>query len=835
MAIEGRDRDLVLAPGEFAYVLDTTKGLINVNVGPYKTSMAGTDQPVIWEKEKLRFARVDLDKAIQRDVVAPEGFYLALYNPAGDEKLAHPRFGASSPSADLSVGHRVHIPGPAHFPLWPGQMADVIRGHHLRSNQYLLAQVYNDTEATANWPKAVVKPQSATPPPEPGESTPLPTPTQFAPGQLMVIKGTDVAFFLPPTGIKVVPENDKFVREAVTLERLEYCILLDEDGNKRFVKGPDVVFPEPTETFVTKDNQRKFRAIELNETTGIYVKVIADYTDETGDHKAGDELFITGKEQAIYFQREEHSVIRYGDQTKHYAVAIPSGEGRYVLDRKTGVVDLRRGPVMLLCDPRHEVIVRRVLADKTVALWYPNNPKVLEVNRGLAASSTASAKATDASQYEAGRVMASSLGTSSNYMMLNVADEAALKSRQLAGDTFSRGTSFTPPRTLVLDTKYEGAVSITVWTGYAVLVIDKTGHRRVVVGPQNILLEYDETLAPLGLSTGRPKTTDKLLETVYLRVHNNAISDCIKAETSDLVPVDITVSYRVNFEGDDPEKWFAVENYIGLLCDHVRSLIRNAVKRTGIETFYGNAIDIVRDTVLGTADGGRRPGRAFDENAMRVYDVEVLDVAIGNSSIAHLLIDAQVTAMKSAMQIAEEERALAITIRAEDVKRAMAETKATTAEKIGLATQRELASTLDVALLRTQNERRVEQERLEAQVDAQTLYTTLNDAELARKKAQSDHDYAVREQSVDLELKRILGETEEIVKRTEAVDANLATAITTFADQALVERITTALAPMAAMSGVSVAEILAGLFKGTPFEGVMKQLGTHARMPVAQS
>jgi major vault protein len=47
--------------------------------------------------------------------------------------------------------------------------------------------------------------------------------------------------------------------------------------------------------------------------------VIADYDD----HKAGDELFITGKEQAIYFQREEHSIIRYGDQTKHYAVAVP--------------------------------------------------------------------------------------------------------------------------------------------------------------------------------------------------------------------------------------------------------------------------------------------------------------------------------------------------------------------------------------------------------------------------------------------------------------------------------------------------------------------------------
>lgn len=55
------------------------------------------------------------------------------------------------------------------------------------------------------------------------------------------------------------------MRNAVTLERLEYCILLDEDGNKRFIEGPDVVFPEPTERFVEKNGFRKFKAIELNE------------------------------------------------------------------------------------------------------------------------------------------------------------------------------------------------------------------------------------------------------------------------------------------------------------------------------------------------------------------------------------------------------------------------------------------------------------------------------------------------------------------------------------------------------------------------------------------
>src|SRR5580765_62057 len=257
MPNEGRDRDLVLAPGEYAYILDTTKGLVNTIVGPNKVSMSNTDQPVIWDKEKRKFGRVDAEKAICTDSIAPEGFYIALYNPSDKP----PSAGMNAAAPQLRIGHRVNIPGPVNFALWPGQMADVIRGHHLRSNQYLLAQVYNDIEASANWSAAVVKPQAPVlqtggGPAGNEPATPLPiTPRSFTPGQLLIIKGTDVAFFIPPTGVKVVPESDEmigmtFVREAVTLERLEYCILLDEDGNKRFVQGPAAVFPEPTETFI---------------------------------------------------------------------------------------------------------------------------------------------------------------------------------------------------------------------------------------------------------------------------------------------------------------------------------------------------------------------------------------------------------------------------------------------------------------------------------------------------------------------------------------------------------------------------------------------------------
>jgi major vault protein len=116
---------------------------------------------------------------------------------------------------------------------------------------------------------------------------------------------------------------------------------------------------------------------------GIYVKVIADYKEDTIEYNAGDELFITGKDQKIYYPRPEHAIVKYGDQMVSYAIAIPEGEARYVLNRDTGEVNLRKGPQMLLPDPRHEVVVRRILSPKQVDLWLPGNNDAKAYNNAL--------------------------------------------------------------------------------------------------------------------------------------------------------------------------------------------------------------------------------------------------------------------------------------------------------------------------------------------------------------------------------------------------------------------------------------------------------------------
>ena len=849
MAVEnmGRDRDLVLAPGEFAFVLDTTKGLVNVIVGPNKTSMSNTDQPVLWNERERRFTRCNFEQAAQAYPNAPEGFYLVLANPVdGGGRDEHPREGTSTGMPALKMGRRVNIAGPAHFPLWPGQTAKGIEGHHLRSNQYLVVRVYNDEEARANWGKAVVKPQTQTParPDDPRQSEsvggsteggstssegstsaagPTATPPDLTMGQLMVIRGTDVAFFIPPTGIEVLPEDgERYVREAVTLERLEYCILLDEDGNKRYVQGPDVVFPSPTETFVTKDGQRKFRAIELNENSGIYVKVIASYSEGETAYGVGDELFITGKDQAIYFPREEHSIIKYGDQTIHYAVAVPAGEGRYVLDRNKGEVRLVKGPTMLLPDPRKDVIVRRFLAAKTVALWYPGNQKVLQVNQELEAA---------AKSLPSGEYLDTSTLRSRSLAAPAATPQTTRYEESLVADTFRRGTSYTPPRTVTLDTKYEGAVTVNVWTGYAVLVVNKTGDRRVVLGPQTVLLEYDETLAPLELSTGTPKTDEKLLGTVYLRVQNNKVSDMVRVETQDLVQVEVNLSYRVNFEGDALEKWFAVENYVRLLVDHLRSLIRNTAKHKGIEEFYAGAIDIIRDTVLGVQNyEGKRPGRLFSENGMRVYDVEVLDMRIGNADVARLLTGAQTEALQAALRISKEERELKVTKRSEKIKREVLIAQVETEKKKQKLEKEKIAAQLEANMAQITAAATKRAEELRNKKGEQEALNGISQAEMAREKADADQKHEVRQREIVAELARLHAETEETVKRLGAVDDKLVAALQAFADGSLLEKMAEAIGPAAMLSNVPVADILGMVLKNTPLESVMKQLGTRSRL-----
>lgn len=833
---QGRNRELVLPPGTYAFVLDSTKGKVSAYVGPFKNSLSDTDQLVVWDAAGKRYTPVNtIEDAKQVFTLAGEGQYIVLTNPAADD--GHPHTATANDAVELEAGKRVIVPGPATFPLWPGQTAQTIDGHHLRHNQYVLVRVYDEDEARDNWESAIMAPQvSGTDDSTVVDDSERIDSSELTMGQLFIVPGTQVSFYMPSTGLEVVREeggetgvsigSGKYVRDAATLETLEYVVLLDENGQKRYLRGPAVVFPRPTESFRrNKQGGRNFQAIELDERSGLYVKVIEEYTENSTVHPVGEELFITGKEQSIYFPRPEHSIITYGEQRKHHAIAIPAGEGRYVLDRKTGQVNLERGPAMFLPDPRYQVVVRRILDPHDVSLMYPGNSEALQVNRRYQQ---------EAEEQEAVMAMASAtalpdagtmrsirgLSASSNYAASTLAG-ALPDVQNFGGDAMSRSTTYRGARTITLDTKYEGAVALNIWPGYAVLVTNKTGDRRVEMGPRTVLLEYDETIMALALSTGRPKNDENLLRTGYLRVLNNVVSDRILVETRDLVRVAIGVSYRVNFIGDELE-WFSLENYVQALTDHCRSRLRNAAKQFDIRSFYLDTINIVRDTLLKTAtEDDERPGLTFTENGMHVYDVEVLSVDIQDQNVAALLTDAQGKALAGAIQLSVAEDSAVREARLQELQReSLLEHQVTWVADYKVSVERmeanaELQRTEQTLALGTLEERaKVVSRELEIEWDRFALTI----------------DQLTASNVTDME--RLVAETSEFVRRLNAVTPDLIKAIEIFGDQTLTEKIVTAIGPAAMAAGTTTSDILLKIFKGTPLEAAA---ATLAMRPLSNS
>lgn len=817
-------KDLVLSINEYAYVLDRTKGNVLCHVGPTKTSLSQSDELVRFEPKSKRFRPCGYNEAISLFASAPENWYLVLKNPTKSGR--HPTAGTSNNlPEDIEVGRKINIPGPVSFALYPGQMAKVVKGHALRTNQYLLARVYDAASASAEGGQVI----------DADGNVVVPEKKDYVNGQILVIKGTDISFYIPPTGIEVIPlQNDDalgYIRDAVTLERLEYCILKDEDGNKRYVHGPEVVFPEPTESFVTSPKGGFiFRAIELSKISGIYVKVIAEYADDDGTvHPVGEELFITGDDQMIYYPRPEHAIINYDEKILHHAIAIPDGEGIYVMNRMNGEIKTVRGPAMYLPDPRVEVVVKRKLSQRECNLWYPGNQTALAYNAGLTEKSLekAIAKSVKAATANLDSSTATAYSVANSVSNINREFQTLAYLESNAG--ISRGTSYTKPRTITLDNKYDGVVSLDVWTGYAVNVVSKNGTRKVVRGPQTILLDYDQTLEELQLSTGKPKTTDKVEHTVFLRYENNKVSDIISVETKDFVECSVKVSYCVDFDPAYMDSWFSVDNYVKYLCDRIRSLLKREVKKHTIEDFYQNYSDIVRNIAIDYSENttsekasNKHEGRFFRENGMFVKDCEVLSLTV-ESEIAEILERHQRDMVEKSLELSDAEARVKVAealFDAEKKENELASTKLINRMNLqGEEARRKLEIQAEV----NRKQEAEKQAAKQAEKDMQVLIDAIHEAEMARKQKETDANIAEKQALADIEKAKQEAYAKTIADVMKSIQPDLVAAIQAQSDSKVFNSIATGIAPYAIGNGESAAEFVDRLLRGTTLEGIVNK------------
>lgn len=784
-----RQKDLVLSTNEFVFIQSKTNGQIKTYTGPIMVTISAQESMVVFNSKTKRFEETgDFEKARQIFTSAPEGWYVVLKNPAKDS--THPDAAKAMNSPELNIGKKINVAGPCSFSLYPGQMTKVIQGHRLRSNQYLIARVY-DADAASKSVATIVDAE--------GKEVETTTAKYFV-GQLLVIKGTEVSFYMPPTGIEVIAENGEYVRDAVTLERLEYVILKDESGSKRYVSGPSVVFPEPTETFVESGNKKGgviFRALELSPISGIYVKVIADYEDETGKHKTGEELFITGNDQMIYYPRPEHALIQYDGKYMHHAIAIPEGEGRYVLNRLTGEIKTVTGPAMYLPDPRTEVVVKRKLSKRECELFYPGNREVLEYNQGLSEIATEKLA-------RSGKANAITDAINCAYSTANATDSLAIFE---ATANISRGVSYTKPRTITLDTKYDGVVSIDVWTGYAVCVVSKSGKREVVVGPATKLLNYDETLQPISTSEG---------DTVFLKLNNNKITDVINAQTSDYVDVQVKLTYNVDFNGDK-SKWFEVDNYTRFVTDYMRNAIKIAIKDYDIQNFYADSTAIIRAEVLDEETGVH----TFKNNGAVITDVEVVSVSV-ERSVAELLEQHQEEILSKSLELADADAKMQVVTALAEVEKKEADLAAANKlYKLELDQNFKEEQLSKEEAIKTKLRAATEAEN-KAKADMQEVLAAINDATIAREKAQRDAEIEYQKSLAKIEEDKQKAYAATVVEMLGAIQPGLIEAINANTQTELVSGIGSAISPYAMANGESVADTVSTLLRGSKLEDALK-------------
>lgn len=618
---EIRERDILVAANEYAYVQDLTKGDIVLYVGPTKISLSNTERLVELRGDRFAPARGDESSAgVQPFVVATSAQYIILENPPKDG-ASRPVKGSNS-AVELLTGRRVVVPGPVTFPLWPGQRARVIDGHRLREDEYLVVRVYDRVE---------------------DDDGPI--------GTERVVRGADVSFYLPRTGLEVVPHAGGFVRRAWRLHRgagLHLRVL------KGFVAGEGGQLPP-------------------------------------GAYAAGQDLFLADRE-GFFFPTEAIEVV-----AAVAAIPIEEGAGIHVRDIESGRIATVLGPRTYLPDPTRVEVVG------------------------------------------------------------------------------------------------QPAVTVIVPPNHAVMVTARN-RREVVRGPQLRILNHDEALEELALSTGRPKSDETLLATSLLQLEGNKVSDVVRLETADHVGLEVSLSYRVSFIARDgvAEKWFNVKNYVGLLCDHLGSLLRAAARTVGIDAFHAGGTDVLRNALLGEKIGdGKRAGRLFEENDMWLYDVEVLDVGILDADVEELLAGAQRTAIGFEIERRQEELRLGTEILRADVT-----CKIHQAQIAASATAAELAS----AQRDAERAERIGKAAIEA--DAMAVLTAAR------------IDAATQEQAVA--LRRMDAEVKAFEQQMAAMAPELIATLTNLGNQRAAAELTRNLSPLAILGGDSVADVAGRLLAALP-------------------
>jgi hypothetical protein len=208
-----RNSKIPVTARQFAWLQDDDKGEVMLHVGPTMVAPRAAERLVV-DDGQGQYISSPLSEP-QRMIELNEMQYAVLFNPLADQRAEEGpngnfRDGRNAPRP-LLFGQRRMIPGPSSFHLWPGQRVEVRDAYELSSNQYLVVKVYGDIDTASPWFDITLRSASITtattePLSSLNPTTDDNTPADLSRGQIIVIRGLDTHFYIPPSGVEVVPD-----------------------------------------------------------------------------------------------------------------------------------------------------------------------------------------------------------------------------------------------------------------------------------------------------------------------------------------------------------------------------------------------------------------------------------------------------------------------------------------------------------------------------------------------------------------------------------------------------------------------------------------------------
>ena len=705
MAIENRQK-IPVPRRSFLWSLNETSGEILTHIGPTEFTPSANDRIV---RANQRGGYEPAPMEARPFIIARDGEYVLLENPVAVDQPDGPN-GAYVPGGnkekELRLGTKKIIPGPCAFPLWPGQSAEVRPAHKLSANQYLIVEVVGPLDENAPYYRLVIESAGLSSvvidgaegdgrerkiQPEPATKS---HPTQLRIGQRIVIQGRHTQFFIPPTGIEVVPA----LEETEARGR-------DEDGVTALPPGAQEELAKmlaqvgdgmSVRQFSVLKNELRHKQDYTAGERGVMLTALDDaWNDRTRRGKGSDagggrsvaadpyarKAVVLGPKNFCFlfdadgnprtirgparvFPGPHDTFLQRGSRRRVYD-AYELGEHQALWLRIITPIDkaelAKRLPPGTPLDRDHYEAGAELLVRGLPSVFFPFieaevlNPVTREPHVGndhdqvvIHAIGIDQKSGIYVRDQRTG--MVKMVRGETSYLVDPRGEEHV--HRRVPHDKWNLWIGHAEPHKLTTgEVVTPWALSVIVPNNEAVLITSRHG-RRVVVGPCTELLEYEEQLTPLKLSKGKSKDGHTTVTTCFLRIQGGRVADNFEVESVDFVRFKVKLGLAGHFEGA-PERWFHVEDPVKLLADTVRARVREAARVQSATQLLADFPALVRKALL--ADGGVLH---FPEDGMVLSAVDVLGFGVADPGLAELFANVQREAVSLQLQDQQSRRRL---------------------------------------------------------------------------------------------------------------------------------------------------------------------------------